>query len=114
MNHDQFDRINNTVNLEAIWLDIRTHLEKKKRQVYEAIVNYPPPIPACDVQFNHLLEERTRITQELRRAQEIAGDGANSSDSVRLLREFIDTCTDIDDALAAKWKLKVSQLEKQS
>lgn len=101
------------MTLETIWLEIRSHLEKKKRQIYEEIVNYPPPIPACDVQFNHLLEERTQITQELSRAQDVARSNANSSDSVGLLREFINTCTFIDDVSAAKWELKVSQLEKQ-
>lgn len=102
------------MTLEAIWLEIKTHLEKKKRQIQEAIINYPPPIPACDVQFNYLLEERTRITQELRRVQEVSGDDANSSDSARLLHEFINTCACIDDDLAEMWESKVSQLEMQS
>ena len=99
--------------LEAIWLEIRTHLEKEKNQIYDEIVNYPPPIPACDVQFNHLLEERTRITQELSRAREVSGKGSNYSDSIRLIREFVESCTYINDTLKAKLKsdLEAARLE---
>lgn len=46
---------------------IQTQLEQEKRRVNEEINNYPAPIPACDAQFNYLLEERARIFQELSR-----------------------------------------------
>jgi hypothetical protein len=42
-------------------------LEVERDRVREAIASYPPPIPACDEQFNHLLEERDRISRELSR-----------------------------------------------
>lgn len=29
------------------------------------VKNYPTPIAGCDVQFNHLLEEKTRVTAAL-------------------------------------------------
>lgn len=45
----------------------RAQLEQEKRRINEEINNYPPPIPACDAQFNYLLEERARILQELSR-----------------------------------------------
>lgn len=44
---------------------IRAQLEQEKRRINEEINNYPAPIPACDAQFNYLLEERARIFQEL-------------------------------------------------
>lgn len=31
------------------------------------IHDYPPPIPACDADFNSMLEERARISDELGR-----------------------------------------------
>lgn len=46
---------------------MRAQLEQEKRRINEEINNYPPPIPACDAQFNYLLEERARILQELSR-----------------------------------------------
>ena len=102
------------MTLEALWLEVRTHLQKKKSEINDEIINYPPPIPACDVQFNHLLEERTRITQELNRARETSDHEGNFSDSIRTLREFIDSCDYIDDELAATWELKAAQLAKHS
>lgn len=46
---------------------LREHLENERRRVNEEIRNYPTPIPACDAQFNYLLEERARIAQEMER-----------------------------------------------
>lgn len=40
-------------------------LEKRKARICEEISSYPPPIPACDAQFNHLLEARREITKEI-------------------------------------------------
>ena len=49
----------------------RIHLAEAKGKISEAIRNYPPPIPACDQQFNHLLEERHRLGATLRRLDAI-------------------------------------------
>ena len=108
--------MNSTIALlEALWLEIRTHLEKEKTQIYEEIENYPPPIPACDLQYNHLLEERTRVTQELNRVREASEQGSNYADSVRLIREFLGSCAYIDDALEARLKsdLAMAQSERE-
>ena len=32
---------------------------------------YPPPIPACDAQFNFLLEKRRRLSQDSRQIQRL-------------------------------------------
>ena len=39
----------------------RDALEAERRRLDEEIRTYPRPIPRCDAQFNHLLEERARI-----------------------------------------------------
>ena len=54
------------VTMESIG-KIREQLEQEKRRVCAEIDDYPHPIPACDAQFNYLLEERARIFQELSR-----------------------------------------------
>lgn len=46
---------------------VREQLEQEKRRVCAEIDDYPHPIPACDAQFNYLLEERAQIFQELSR-----------------------------------------------
>lgn len=60
------------VLLESLWREKYRILEDKKALILEEIMNYPTPIPACDTQFNFLLEERTRISQELRRMRELS------------------------------------------
>ena len=46
-------------------VEIREVLERERERVYDRIASYPTPIPACDEQFNHLLELRARIASGL-------------------------------------------------
>lgn len=50
------------------------HLEAERMRIHDEIMRYPSPIPACDEHFNFLLEERTRIGRELRRAKRAEGE----------------------------------------
>ena len=50
---------------EALTEKRRAELECERLRVQAEIVNYPMPIPACDVYFNGLLEQRARICDEL-------------------------------------------------
>jgi hypothetical protein len=43
----------------------RAALERERLRVQAEIVSYPMPIPACDVYFNGLLEQRARICEQL-------------------------------------------------
>jgi hypothetical protein len=58
--------------LDSIWKQIEAHLEAERQRIYDEIKTYPRPIPACDLQFNHLLEKRAGISQELDRMHELA------------------------------------------
>jgi hypothetical protein len=40
-------------------------LERERLRVQAGITAYPAPIPACDVYFNSLLEQRSRLCEEL-------------------------------------------------
>jgi hypothetical protein len=57
-------------SVKAAWEKMRAYLENKKARIYEEIRNYPRPIPGCDQQFNHLLEERARVARELNQIDE--------------------------------------------
>jgi hypothetical protein len=46
-------------------LERRALLESERLRVQAEIASYPMPIPACDVYFNGLLEQRARICDEL-------------------------------------------------
>lgn len=43
----------------------REALEAERLRIQREIVSYPMPIPACDVYFNDLLEQRSRICARL-------------------------------------------------
>jgi hypothetical protein len=43
----------------------RDTLERERLRVQAEIVSYPMPIPACDVYFNGLLEQRASICEQL-------------------------------------------------
>jgi hypothetical protein len=73
----------------SAWRRARACLENKKRQIYEEVRNYPRPIPACDQQFNYLLEERARVEQELGRLEEACAESRTSADPLQRVEEFI-------------------------
>jgi hypothetical protein len=51
--------------LAAVRDEIRVALEAARVRVFAAIGAHPRPVAGCDVEFNRLLEERTRIVQAL-------------------------------------------------
>ncbi len=59
---------------ELEWHSFRLRLEALKETVAEEIRSYPPPIPACDAQFNRLLELRRLLPWELARLDLAASD----------------------------------------
>ena len=74
------------------WLTVRQRLVSEKARIARAIADYPAPIPACDEQFNHLLERRRSLAQEIDRADRLCRDQNASID------EFIRSspCLQID------------------
>ena len=70
--------------LHPVWSALRQHLEAKRRPIQDAIRRYPPPIPACDAHFNHLLEQRSALSRELVRLDTLSrggnGSGADAID----------------------------------
>ena len=82
--------------IQSAWDKIRAQLETERVRIYEVIVNYPPPIAACDQQFNYLLEERTRISRELDRLNKISTASLPIEDSIKLIDEFIRSSSYVD------------------
>ena len=62
------------MSTELDWTALRRRLHSLIREVGEEIRTYPAPIPACDAQFNHLLELRRLLPQELERLEAAARD----------------------------------------
>lgn len=84
-----------TPTLENTWQEIRDHLQAQKDQIVDEIQNYPPPIPACDAQFNYLIEQRGKISVELNRV-----DAAfRQAPSLQTLQEIIQTSAFLDETV---------------
>jgi hypothetical protein len=82
--------------IQFAWNKIRTQLENEKVRIYQAIGNYPPPIAACDQQFNYLLEEQIWISRELGRLNEAINASLTIGDPIQLIDEFIQSSSYVD------------------
>src|SRR5437879_2091569 len=88
----------------AAWDTILAYLRREKARVLDEIRAYPTPIPRCDAQFNHLIEKRERLFQELARLDAAAGPSTGAGDEAARIEEFIDSSGYLDDD--AKLRLK--------
>ena len=56
--------------VESRWRTIRNLLKRDRRRIIEEVDRNPQPIAGSDLQFSHLLEQRTAIQEELHRFHE--------------------------------------------
>lgn len=83
--------------VDGVWTMIHEHLQKEMRRLHDEIRNYPAPIPACDAQFNYLLEERDALSSELARAREFMNEDTDSEDARSSIEEFLDASAYVDE-----------------
>ena len=82
--------------IQSIWAVVRDHLEVSSDRIREEIRNYPLPIPACDEQYNHLLQQRDRISRELGRMHESSKGCLTAKDTIVQLEEFMRSSDFVD------------------
>lgn len=70
------------MTVDSDWDALRARLEQTREAVAAEINAYPPPIPACDAQYNHLLERRKALSEALARLDAARKDGAGPSRSL--------------------------------
>ena len=63
------------------WETLRRGIEALYDDVVSEIRRYPPPIPACDAHFNHLLDLRRLLPRELERLDTAVSDGTVTLDA---------------------------------
>ena len=78
------------MSISSAWSVICRHLESERSRIQEEIRNYPAPIPACDTQFNFLLEERENLSAEVARVLDLRGENFASGDAQLSIRRYID------------------------
>jgi hypothetical protein len=82
----------------AIWQQILRRLEAEKERIVEEITQYPPPIPACDAQFNSLLETRAALLQEIWQVKGILKQSLGTNEHLQLLNDFMRSSRHLGDA----------------
>jgi hypothetical protein len=97
----------------SIWADIVATLEARKRRLYEEIRAYPTPIAGCDQQFNYLLDQQSRTTDELSRAKTLAAESLDASSghqrAAAQLVHFLNSSRCLDDATKQALTLRLRQ-----
>ncbi len=63
---------------DSDWGALRARLERMQEAVAAEIRTYPGPIPACDAQYNHLLERREALSEALARLDAARKDGSST------------------------------------
>jgi len=81
---------------------MQTELEARRETISRELCTIPPPVPACDVNFNRLLEERANVIDQLQRLRRLLDSGA----PVEGLRLLVQQAS----ALSPSTKRQVEQL----
>lgn len=68
---------------------VEARLWQERERIYAEIHAYPPPIPACDAQFNYLIEKRAAVAQELSKVRSIDWRPDNPRQAVAVLRQIV-------------------------
>ena len=96
MNQSEHDKLatagqTELVRIKSAMKIISDHLEAERSRIVAEIRAYPPPIPACDIQFNHLLERRNKHSRELNRLHRMK-EGLDSGElSPEQIHEFVES-----------------------
>lgn len=76
-------------DLRPLFTAVEAELRAEKERIADEIRGYPPPIPACDAQFNYLIERRDRVSQELGQLHAIVRGESMTEGQDVLLRHFL-------------------------
>lgn len=57
----------------------RQRLDTLRIAISRELANIPPPVPCCDVDFNRLLEDRSRIADELQQLRRLVDENADEA-----------------------------------
>jgi hypothetical protein len=95
--------------IASVWAEVASELERRKTQLYEQIKNYPPPITACDQQFDYLLAQHREISRELDRMRAVVQASSTNHEPARVIDEFLRSATSIDDEARQRIRSRLSQ-----
>jgi hypothetical protein len=103
----EIDRNADICALDELLREVADHLRYVQRSLNEEIRGYPTPIPRCDAQFNHLVEERGRLYRALERIEASAAPTPSRANCADLLEEFAASPRYIEDAAEEEIRARV-------
>ena len=68
---------------------LRARLTQERERVLAELRAYPPAVPACDAQFNYLLEQRDGLGRELGRLDAILVADVDAQLKAQRLADFL-------------------------
>ena len=68
------------MTVDSDWDALRARLVQLQEAVAAEIGAYPAPIPACDAQYNHLLERRAALAEARARLDAARQGGAGTAE----------------------------------
>jgi hypothetical protein len=66
------------MTVDSDWIALRARLVQLQEAVAAELRAYPAPIPACDAQYNHLLERRAALVEARARLDAAREGGAGT------------------------------------
>lgn len=74
--------------LRSMARELRDYLSRLKASIDEELRTYPTPIPRCDAQFNHLYEQRSRLSRIVDRFDAALARGGSAGGLAGAIGEF--------------------------
>ncbi len=82
----------------------RAALHTARVAINREIGAYPAPIPACDAQFNGLLEQRRQLSRAIRGINDLLAEGEAKTLTGVELQKILDALSPVDGTLAGRLK----------
>ena len=102
------DRSQSTFTSQSTLTDaIQAQLEAARNSISRELKSIPPPVPACDVNFNRLLEDRASIVDDLQRLAKLRSASVQDID----LLGFVRACAWLDAETKARIEQALSAAE---
>ena len=79
------------------WDWLAQRLERARREIDEQIESYPPPIPACDQHFNHLMEQHHLVRSCQGQLREMIAQSDSKGPPARIMEELRRTWPVLDE-----------------
>lgn len=98
---------------EPAWERIQEYLEREMSVVRKEIRSYPAPIPACDAQFNYLLERREALASEILRVRGLMSNDEVSVVASNPVESYLNASAWLSDAAKTEIRAFVENGSKQ-